>query len=109
MAAPPPPPSYAPIVVPPSTLGADFAKTRGDASLPEGKVTFLVGDDEGVVVIPRYLADEVALAAARQEHKEDFILSKIQGGAPLSGTYPADESTDAEYEAYCRDNPLPGE
>ena len=69
----------------------------------------LVGDDEGVVVIPRYLADEVALAAARQEHKEDFILSKIQGGAPLSGTYPADESTDAEYEAYCRDNPLPGE
>ncbi|EOD29066.1 hypothetical protein EMIHUDRAFT_365941, partial [Emiliania huxleyi CCMP1516] len=46
VAAPPPPPSFAPIVVPPSTLGADFAKTRGDASLPEGKVTFLVGDDE---------------------------------------------------------------
>ena len=43
---PPPPPSFAPIVVPPSTLGSDFAKTRGDASLPEGKVTFLVGDDE---------------------------------------------------------------
>ena len=46
VAAPPPPLSFAPIVVPPSTLGADFAKTRGDASLPEGKVTFLVGDDE---------------------------------------------------------------
>uniref|UniRef100_A0A0D3JNB6 BTB domain-containing protein n=2 Tax=Emiliania huxleyi TaxID=2903 RepID=A0A0D3JNB6_EMIH1 len=45
VAAPPPPPSFAPIVVPPSTLGADFATTRGDASLPEGKVTFLVGDD----------------------------------------------------------------
>uniref|UniRef100_A0A0D3ILW1 BTB domain-containing protein n=1 Tax=Emiliania huxleyi (strain CCMP1516) TaxID=280463 RepID=A0A0D3ILW1_EMIH1 len=46
VAAPPPPPSFAPIVVPPSTLAADFAKTRGDASLPEGKVAFLVGDDE---------------------------------------------------------------
>ena len=46
VAAPPPPPSFAPIVVPPSTLGADLATTRGDASLPEGKVTFLVGDDE---------------------------------------------------------------
>jgi regulator of RNase E activity RraA len=58
-------------------------------------------------VIPRYLADEVALAAARQEHKEDFILSKIQAGAPLAGTYPSDESTDAEYEAYCQENPAP--
>ena len=46
MAAPPPPPSFAPIVVPPSTILADFAKTRGDASLPQGMVTFLVGDDE---------------------------------------------------------------
>merc|ERR1711965_242397 len=45
-AAPPPPPSFAPIVVPPSTFSADMAKTWGDASLPEGKVTFLVGDDE---------------------------------------------------------------
>ncbi|EOD13320.1 hypothetical protein EMIHUDRAFT_246966 [Emiliania huxleyi CCMP1516] len=45
VAAPPPPPSFAPIVVPRSTLGADFAKTRGDASLPQGMVTFLVGDD----------------------------------------------------------------
>jgi regulator of RNase E activity RraA len=67
----------------------------------------LVGDDEGVVVIPRHLADEVALAAARQEHKENFILSKIQAGAPLAGTYPADETIDAEYEAFCRENPPP--
>jgi regulator of RNase E activity RraA len=67
----------------------------------------LVGDDEGVVVIPRYLADEVALAAARQEHKEDFILARIQAGDPLAGTYPPDESTDAQYEAYCQENPPP--
>ncbi|EOD20532.1 hypothetical protein EMIHUDRAFT_355105, partial [Emiliania huxleyi CCMP1516] len=46
VAAPPPPPSFAPIVVPPSTLGADFATTRGDATLPQGMVTFLVGDDK---------------------------------------------------------------
>ena len=45
VAAPPPPPSFAPIVVPPSTILADLAKTRGDASLPQGMVTFLVGDD----------------------------------------------------------------
>ena len=44
--ASPSPPSFAPIVVPPSTILADFAKTRGDATLPTGLVTFLVGDDE---------------------------------------------------------------
>ena len=46
VAAPPRPPSFAPIVVPPSTFSADMKKTRGDASLPHGPVTFLVGDDE---------------------------------------------------------------
>ena len=46
MAAPPPPPSFAPLVVPPSTLVADLKKMRGDASLPDGKVTFIVGDDD---------------------------------------------------------------
>ena len=46
VAAPPPPPSFAPIVVPPSTFFADMKKMRGDASLPDGKVTFIVGDDE---------------------------------------------------------------
>ncbi|EOD21144.1 hypothetical protein EMIHUDRAFT_241616 [Emiliania huxleyi CCMP1516] len=44
--APPPPPTFAPIVVPPSTLAADLGQMSGDASLPEGKVTFIVGDDE---------------------------------------------------------------
>ena len=46
VSAPPPPPSFAPIVVPPSTLAADLGKMWGDATLPEGKVTFIVGDDE---------------------------------------------------------------
>ena len=67
----------------------------------------LVGDAEGVVVIPRERAAEVAEAAAAQEHREDFIVSKIRAGAPLLGTYPADEQTQAEYEEHCRDNPLP--
>ena len=46
MSAPPPPPSFAPIVVPPSTLVADLAKMCGDPNLPQGMVTFIVGDDE---------------------------------------------------------------
>lgn len=67
----------------------------------------LVGDDEGVVVIPRKLAAEVALEAAQQEHRENFILEKIRAGAPLLGTYPAGEETRQEYEEYCKTNPPP--
>lgn len=67
----------------------------------------LVGDAEGVVVIPRNMADEVAEAAALQEHKEDFILEQIQSGKPLLGTYPMDETTEAAYQEYCRTHPLP--
>lgn len=62
----------------------------------------LVGDGEGVVVIPRHLADKVAEEAALQEHREEFILAKIKAGAGLVGTYPMDEKTKAEYEAYCK-------
>lgn len=67
----------------------------------------LVGDAEGVVVIPRHIAADIAEEAAAQEHREDFIVSKVRDGAALSGTYPMDDATKAEYDAYCRDNPLP--
>ena len=62
----------------------------------------LVGDDEGVVVIPRPLVSQVAAEAAAQEHREDFILAKIQNGAGLAGTYPPDAATAAEYEEHRR-------
>lgn len=60
----------------------------------------IVGDDEGVVVIPPHLAETVAAEAAAMELKERFILSKIEAGASIVGTYPADEKTLAEFEAW---------
>ncbi len=62
----------------------------------------LVGDGEGVVVIPRHVAGQVAEEAAAQEHREDFFLRKIRSGSPLAGTYPPDEKTLAEYEEFCQ-------
>lgn len=58
----------------------------------------IVGDREGVVVIPAHLADEIAVAAAAQEEMEAFILEKVQGGAPLRGTYPPNEEVLKEFE-----------
>jgi regulator of RNase E activity RraA len=59
----------------------------------------IVGDSDGVVVLPPKLADEVAAAAAEQEHLEDFLFEEVKAGKPLFGTYPPDEATLARYRA----------
>jgi regulator of RNase E activity RraA len=62
----------------------------------------LVGDDDGVVSIPRHLADEVSRSAADLDALEAFVIEKIRAGAPVPGTYPPDEKIRAEYEAWKR-------
>ena len=57
----------------------------------------IVGDDEGVVVIPQHLADEVAEQCEEQEKMEAFILERVQGGAKLAGTYPPNDETKAAF------------
>ncbi len=52
----------------------------------------MVGDGEGVVVVPAALADEVAASALEQENQESFILRCIEQGAALHGVYPPDEA-----------------
>jgi regulator of RNase E activity RraA len=60
----------------------------------------LVGDADGVVVIPAGIADEVARDAAEQEQLETFLLNRIAAGATLPGTYPPNEATRAAYETW---------
>jgi regulator of RNase E activity RraA len=60
----------------------------------------IVGDQEGVVVIPAHLAVAVAAEAEEMEQKERFIMEKIRSGASIVGTYPPDEATLAEYRAW---------
>lgn len=58
----------------------------------------VVGDAEGVVIIPASIAEEVAIDALMQEDIEAFILDKIQNGASIRGVYPPDAATCEEYE-----------
>lgn len=60
----------------------------------------IVGDAEGVMVVPRGLADEVVQAAHEQEQREEFILGRIEGGSSILGVYPPDEDTLRAYEAW---------
>jgi regulator of RNase E activity RraA len=73
------------------TIDLNVPVACGGVSVYPGDV--IVGDDEGVVVIPRHLADEVAADAAEQEVMEQFILERIEGGAALPGTYPPNAKT----------------
>ncbi len=59
----------------------------------------IVGDDDGVIVIPRHLASEVGQRAIEQERRERFILNLVRDGASIIGTYPPDASTLAAFEA----------
>jgi regulator of RNase E activity RraA len=72
----------------------------GCAGVPVYPGDILVGDEEGIVVIPRHLAAEIAEPAANQEHLEQFIIQKVQNGAALPGTYPPNPDTLAEYETW---------
>jgi regulator of RNase E activity RraA len=60
----------------------------------------IVGDRDGVAVIPRAMAEEVAYDAAEQEELEEFLLGRIRDGAALPGTYPPNEATRAAFEEW---------
>ncbi|MCC7485299.1 MAG: ribonuclease activity regulator RraA [Burkholderiales bacterium] len=61
----------------------------------------LVGDRDGVVVVPAHLAAEITPDAVEQEEIEEFVLREICAGRPLFGTYPPNAETLARYRK-CR-------
>jgi regulator of RNase E activity RraA len=78
---------------------ADINQPIGCAGVLVMPGDVVVGDADGVVVIPAAVAEEVAHAALEQEEMEAFVLKKIEAGASILGVYPPDEKTRAEYEA----------
>lgn len=71
----------------------------GCAGVPIFPGDVIVADTEGVVCVPRHLADDIARPAAEQERLEEFLLGRVDGGAALPGTYPPDTSTLDAYRA----------
>lgn len=57
----------------------------------------LVGDGEGVVVIPAEIAESVAQEAADQDVFETFVIEKVKAGSSIVGLYPPNEATQKEY------------
>jgi regulator of RNase E activity RraA len=59
----------------------------GDAPVFPGDI--IVGDKEGVVVIPHHIADEIADEAVDMTAFEDFVTEQVQKGRSILGLYPA--------------------
>jgi regulator of RNase E activity RraA len=90
-------------VAPPSIARLTFADWQvpvgcGNVAVIPGDV--LVGDEDGVVVVPRALAAEVARDAVEQERFERFVQMKVKQNASVQGLYPPNEETLAAYRAW---------
>ncbi len=71
----------------------------GDAPVFPGDV--VVGDAEGVVIIPAHLADEIADEAVEMTAFEDFVTEEVMKGRSILGLYPAtDDQTTRDFAAW---------
>ncbi|MGE0139610.1 MAG: hypothetical protein AB7L17_17090, partial [Ilumatobacteraceae bacterium] len=65
----------------------------------------LVGDADGVVVLPAALVDEIVAAAVVQEREERFIAEKVAAGESVEGLYPMNEDWRSSYEQWNERDP----
>jgi 5-oxopent-3-ene-1,2,5-tricarboxylate decarboxylase / 2-hydroxyhepta-2,4-diene-1,7-dioate isomerase len=60
----------------------------------------VVGDAEGVVILPAALAEEIAHGAVEQEQREAWALERVLDGESIRGVYPIADQRRAEYERW---------
>jgi regulator of RNase E activity RraA len=71
----------------------------GDVAVFPGD--YLVGDDDGVMVIPAAIANEVADECAEMTLFEEFVLAKVNEGQSIIGLYPpTNPQTLKEFEVW---------
>lgn len=87
----------------PSVLGrrhvpweTDVTVACGGAAVQPGDV--IVGDGDGVIVIPPHLVAEVAAEAAEQDAADAWVAERVAEGEPVDGLFPMDADWRARYE-----------
>lgn len=90
------------VAAPPSVAGLTFVNWQepiacgGVAVFPDD---IIVVDDDGAVLVPAAIVDEILDAAVEQERLEAWIMAEVEAGAPLPGLYPPNAENKARYEA----------
>jgi regulator of RNase E activity RraA len=87
---------------PPSVAGLTFVNWQepigcGGVAVFPGDV--VVVDEDGAVLIPAALVEEMVATAPEQERMEGWIMDEVGKGVPLPGLYPMNAETKARYEA----------
>ncbi|MEO0339059.1 MAG: ribonuclease activity regulator RraA [Bacteroidota bacterium] len=71
----------------------------GDVAVFPGDV--IIGDDDGVIVIPAHVADQIAVEATRMTLYEAFVMEKVTEGYSIIGLYPlTKESMQREFKEW---------
>lgn len=88
----------------PSVLGRRHIPWETDVTIACGGTTvqpgdIVVGDGDGVVVIPPQLVAEIAAAAVAQESEDAYVAEQVATGASVDGLFPMNEEWRAKYEA----------
>lgn len=84
---------------------SDVAVACGNATVIPGDV--IVGDDDGVVVIPRALAEEVADEALAKEHEDSWVFDRVAEGNPVDGLFPPTGEWKQKFQEWLAENPAP--
>jgi 5-oxopent-3-ene-1,2,5-tricarboxylate decarboxylase/2-hydroxyhepta-2,4-diene-1,7-dioate isomerase len=63
----------------------------------------VVGDAEGVVILPAHMAEEIAHDAVEQEDREAWALERVKDGESIRGVYPLSAERRPEYERWRAD------
>ncbi|MDI1238619.1 MAG: ribonuclease activity regulator RraA [Polaromonas sp.] len=93
---------------PPSVAGLTFVDWQrpiacGGVAVFPGDV--IVADDDGAVLIPAALLEDMLQLAPEQERLESWIMSEVDKGAALPGLYPPNAENRARYEATKKTGP----
>ena len=65
----------------------------------------VLGDNDGVMIIPRHLADEIAQDSVEMELFEKFVLGEVLRGVSIRGLYPpSDPETFKRYAEWRESN-----
>jgi len=70
----------------------------GGTTIEAGDV--LVGDDDGVIVIPPDIVEDVVDAALDQEEEDAWIGEQVAAGHPIEGLFPMDDEWRGRFEAW---------
>jgi regulator of RNase E activity RraA len=72
----------------------------GCGGVPVYPGDIVVGDNEGVVIVPATMANEVTEEAINQTEFEHYVQLRVQQGASIFGLYPPNQQTSAAFEEW---------